>query len=55
MILDYFWLFATGGGAALLGCALLYGSTRSRRLTPTERSMRDDKVRELYDKDDHAA
>jgi len=47
---DYFWLFATAGGAALLGLAIAYAMMRQRHLRPLEKEMQDEKVERLYHK-----
>ena len=47
---NYLWLFATAGGAAILGRAIAYAMIRQKRLDPTEKRMQDDKVERLYHK-----
>lgn len=44
------WLFATAGGAAILGAALAYGISRQKRLSQREKRLQDDKVEDLYGK-----
>jgi hypothetical protein len=44
------WLFATAGGAAILGAALAYGLMRQKRLTRREQMHQDEKVEDLYGK-----
>ena len=52
MIADYLWLFATLGGAAIIGITLIYGIARQRRLSQTEKNAQDHKVKEMYEKRD---
>jgi hypothetical protein len=47
---NYLWLFATAGGAAILGLAIAYAVMRQKRLDPVEKQMQDDKVKHLYHK-----
>ncbi|WP_200934681.1 hypothetical protein [Rhizobium sp. Leaf341] len=47
---NYVWLFATAGGAAILGLALAYGLSTQRRLSRTEKEQQDNKVEDLYGK-----
>jgi hypothetical protein len=51
MFFDHLWLFATAGGAFILGCAIAYAMLKSQRLSADEQARQDRKVRELYDKD----
>lgn len=46
--MEYLWLFATAGGALILGIALAYAMTHNRRLSASEKAKRDAKTRELY-------
>jgi len=52
MIADYLWLFATLGGAAIIGIALVYGVARQRRLSRTEKNAQDRKVQQMYKEGD---
>lgn len=45
---EMFWLFATAGGAAILGVAIAYALLSRRRLTYAEKSAQERKVRQLY-------
>jgi hypothetical protein len=47
---NYIWLFATAGGAVILGLALAYGMSSQRRLTRREQARQDEKVDDLYGK-----
>ncbi|WP_315927853.1 hypothetical protein [Mesorhizobium sp. SP-1A] len=49
---DYLWLFATGGGAIILGAAIAYALLRGRRLTHGEQAAQDRKVDKLYSERD---
>lgn len=55
MTLEYFWLFAVTGSVVLLGAALIYGSLKPRSLHPYEKPTQRNRIREMYEKDDHAA
>ncbi|MEA3536325.1 hypothetical protein [Rhizobium sp. CC-YZS058] len=44
------WLFATAGGALILGLAIAYGIMARRRLSGVEKAMQKRRVEELYDK-----
>jgi hypothetical protein len=46
------WLIAIAGGALLLGLALAYAQMNNRRLTGAEKTAQDEKVRELYDREE---
>jgi len=45
---DLFWLFATAGGAVILGMAIAYALLTRRRLTRSEQRAQDRKVDQLY-------
>ncbi len=45
---EMFWLFATAGGAAILGVAIAYALLTRRRLTAGERQAQTRKVDRLY-------
>lgn len=48
---DYFWLFATAGGAFILGAVMAYALLRARPLTPREQAAQDRKVEEMYNEE----
>ncbi|WP_198935178.1 hypothetical protein [Pararhizobium arenae] len=47
---NYIWLFATAGGAFLLGAVLAFGVLRQKRLRPADKRRQDEKVKRLYEK-----
>ena len=47
---DYLWLFATAGGAFILGAAIIYGVMRQRHLSSGEQARQDRKVNQLYNR-----
>ncbi|WP_200943889.1 hypothetical protein [Rhizobium sp. Leaf371] len=47
---NYLWLFATAGGAAILGLALAFGLSSQRKLSRDERERQAERVEDLYDK-----
>lgn len=49
-MIDYLWLFAVAGGAAILGVAIAYGLARQRKLHPREKEFQEQRVRRLYNK-----
>lgn len=51
---DWMWLFATAGGALILGIAILYGRSRSKSHHPsaTTQQKSDERTRELYENAD---
>lgn len=46
----FIWLFATAGGAVILGAAIAYGIMKSRKATPRQRDAAEQGARELYHK-----
>ena len=49
---DWMWLFATAGGALILGIAILLGRTRGKSYHQSAATKRksDERTRELYEK-----
>ncbi|WEX77500.1 hypothetical protein PYH37_002301 [Sinorhizobium numidicum] len=48
MLTDYLWLFATAGGAFLLGCALMYAVTKQKPLPPALKEAQERKIKKEY-------
>jgi hypothetical protein len=48
MMTDMFWLFATAGGAAVLGIALAYALLLRQPLSYDEKRAQERKVKQLY-------
>jgi len=46
--MDYLWLFATAGGALILGIVIAYGVLRRRRLSADEKRAQEREVKRLY-------
>ena len=47
--MDALWLFAVIGGPIILAAIIAYALLRRRRLTPTERSIRNEATERAYD------
>ncbi|WP_309084779.1 hypothetical protein [Chelativorans sp.] len=45
---EYLWFFVVAIMPFLIGALVIYALLKRRRLTPTEKVVRDDKTRELY-------
>lgn len=48
---DWMWLFATAGGALILGIAILFGRIRSKSHHPSSATQKrsEERTRELYE------
>ncbi|WP_198023389.1 hypothetical protein M728_004604 (plasmid) [Ensifer sp. WSM1721] len=50
MVMDYLWLFATAGGAFILGAAVAYAILRQKPLPPAAKEAQKRKIDELYER-----
>ncbi len=50
MLMDYFWLFVTGGGALVLGAALAYAVMRQKPLLPVTKEAQKREIDRLYER-----
>ncbi|APG86022.1 hypothetical protein [Sinorhizobium americanum] len=50
MVMDYFWLLVTGGGAFLLGAAVAYAIMRQKALPPVTKEAQQREIDRLYDR-----
>jgi len=50
MVMDYLWLFATAGGAFILGAAVAYAILRQKPLRPAAKEAQKQKIDELYER-----
>ncbi|ASY58343.1 MULTISPECIES: hypothetical protein [Sinorhizobium] len=50
MLMDYFWLLVTGGGAFLLGAAIAYAIMRQKALPPVTKEAQKREIDRLYER-----
>ncbi|OAP39190.1 hypothetical protein AU381_08530 [Sinorhizobium glycinis] len=50
MLMDYFWLLVTGGGALALGAAIAYAAMRQKRLPPVTEEEQKREIDRLYER-----
>ena len=50
MVMDYFWLLVTGGGAFALGAAFAYAIMRQKPLPPVAKEAQKREIDRLYER-----
>ncbi|AFL54021.1 hypothetical protein ABIE78_006350 [Sinorhizobium fredii] len=50
MLMDYFWLLVTGGGAFILGAVIAYAVMRQKPLPPVTKEAQKREIDRLYER-----